>query len=397
MKRILRLNRTCRRVMPVTLMEVKVQVTQNRMILRLRWWLMLNNMSSCNVLTQRWVKTSLAKMILLRDGHWQGYPSRCRHVWITSIACWRDAAGKYKPHVLHPLNHSPPYTNWRNVWLWSWLFTWPKRSPLFSERSWHTRPRSCTMTVLCIYYAPITGYSRFTRNYCTHRPAAMPPGNVKENDPAVAWYGLQHMPNHPNSGGRRLLARASVTGLEVPVRRIPYRYGFLPTGPQWFCNSCRRRRTNTGQSTRLGWMDEEVAPADIPKQWQEARANRRMQFKVGNYRDGSGESNIRLLTGTIKADWIQLPVEQYLAALPTLKQGVIAGVFRQKGAGPLGDYQRGEVATLSLPCQWTVFGGLVCRGLWLTNCLAGSLHDGGWSSSQGCWLWLSRLEEKVWC
>ena len=83
-------------------------------------------------------------------------------------------------------------------------------------------------------------------------------------------------------------------------------------------------------------MDEEVAPADIPKQWQEARANRQMQFKVGNYRDGSGESNIRLLTGTIKADWIQLPVEQYLAALPTLKQGVIAGVFRQKGAAPWG-------------------------------------------------------------
>ena len=56
-----------------------------------------------------------------------------------------------------------------------------------------------------------------------------------------------------------------------------------------------------------------------------------MQFKVGNYRDGSWESNIRLLTGTIKVDWIQLPVEQYLAALPTLKQGVIAGVFKQKG------------------------------------------------------------------
>ena len=62
--------------------------------------------------------------------------------------------------------------------------------------------------------------SRFTRNYCTHRPAAMPPGNVKENDLAVAWHGLQRMPNHPN---RRLLARASGTGLEVPV-----------TGPQWW-------------------------------------------------------------------------------------------------------------------------------------------------------------------
>ena len=77
-----------------------------------------------------------------------------------------------------------------------------------------------------------------------------------------------------------------------------------------------------------------MAPADILKQWGEARANRRMQFKVGNYRDGSWESNIRLLTGTIKVDWTQLPVEQYLAMLPTLKQGVIAGVFRQKGAAP---------------------------------------------------------------
>ena len=39
--------------------------TRNRMTLRLRWWPMLNNMSSCNVLMLRWVKTSLAKMILL--------------------------------------------------------------------------------------------------------------------------------------------------------------------------------------------------------------------------------------------------------------------------------------------------------------------------------------------
>ena len=61
-----------------------------------------------------------------------------------------------------------------------------------------------------------------------------------------------------------------------------------------------------------------------------------MQFQVGNYRDGSWESNIRLLTGTIKVDWIQLPVEQYLAALPTLKQGVIGGIFRQKDAAPGG-------------------------------------------------------------
>ena len=95
--------------------------------------------------------------------------------------------------------------------------------------------------------------SKIRSGHCTHRPDAMLPENVKENDPAVAWHGLQRMPNHPNSGGRLLLARVSVTGLEVPVMRIPYRSGSLPTGPQWCCNSCKRRRTDTVQRTRLGW------------------------------------------------------------------------------------------------------------------------------------------------
>ena len=49
-----------------------------------------------------------------------------------------------------------------------------------------------------------------------------------------------------------------------------------------------------------------------------------------------GKATSGCLQATIKVDWIQLPVEQYLAALPTLKQGVIAGVFRQKGAAPWG-------------------------------------------------------------
>ena len=82
------------------------------------------------------------------------------------------------------------------------------------------------------------------------------------------------------------------------------------------------------------WMDLEVVPDDMKMQWQEANANRRMQFKVGVYKD----SNIRMLTGTIKADWIQLPVERYLTVLPTLKQGVIAGVFKNKRSRSLGHH-----------------------------------------------------------
>ena len=82
-----------------------------------------------------------------------------------------------------------------------------------------------------------------------------------------------------------------------------------------------------------------------------------MQFKVGNYRDGSWESNIRMLTGTIKVDWIQLPVEPYLAALPTLQQGVIAGVFRQKGVAPrelLGRRSCNSQFSSPMICLWRI-------------------------------------------
>ena len=117
---------------------------------------------------------------------------------------------------------------------------------------------------------------------------------------------------------------------------------WAPVAPQQL-----QRKEDSYRAENPSWMDQEEAPADIRKQWQEARANRRMQFKVGNYRDGDRESNIRMLTGTIKADWIQLPVERYLAALPTLRHGVIAGVFRNKGAVPCG-ITRAEKLQLSV-------------------------------------------------
>ena len=71
-----------------------------------------------------------------------------------------------------------------------------------------------------------------------------------------------------------------------------------------------QHKEDSYRAAHPSWMDQAEAPVDIRKQWQEANANRRMQFKVGNYRDGD------------------------LAALPTFRQGVIAGVFRNKGAAP---------------------------------------------------------------
>ena len=80
-----------------------------------------------------------------------------------------------------------------------------------------------------------------------------------------------------------------------------------------------------------------------------------MQFKVGNYRDGSWESNIRMLTGTIKVDWIQLPVEPHLAALPTLQQGVSWGI-QAEGCRSLGLGRRSCNSQCSSPmiCLWRI-------------------------------------------
>ena len=76
------------------------------------------------------------------------------------------------------------------------------------------------MTVRCTCFALTTGYNRYTKNYYTQGPDTMLPDKEKESDPAVAWHGLQRFLNHPNSGNRRLLALASVTGLEVLAMRI---------------------------------------------------------------------------------------------------------------------------------------------------------------------------------
>ena len=89
-----------------------------------------------------------------------------------------------------------------------------------------------------------------------------------------------------------------------------------------------QHKENDYRAANPSWIDQDDVSDDIRKEWEEARANRIMQFKVGDFK----YRNIR--TGTFKADWIQLPVERYLAALPTLKQGVIAGVFKIKGVSP---------------------------------------------------------------
>ena len=144
--------------------------------------------------------------------------------------------------------------------------------------------------------------------------------------------GLARISAHPRPP-KKLKPSASGTRFTDWIGGICYADTLQVWFPAHWAPVILRQLQDTEDAYRAAhpsWMDLEVVPDDIKTQWQEANANRRMQFKVGVYKD----SNIRMLTGTIKADWIQLPVERYLTALPTLKQGVIAGVFKNKGAAP---------------------------------------------------------------
>ena len=174
------------------------------------------------------------------------------------------------------------------------------------------------MTVQCISYALTTGCSPSIKNCCIHRRVTMPRGLERGIGPK--W--------KPSASSARFTDW---------IGGICYADTLQVWFPAHWALVVLQQLQHKEDEYRIAhpsWMDQEEAPDDIKKQWQEARANRKMQFKVGNYRDGDKESNIRMLTGTIKADWIQLPVERYLAALPTLKQGVITGAFKIKGASP---------------------------------------------------------------
>ena len=242
----------------------------------------------------------------------------------------------------------------------------------------------------CICYAPTTGYNPSIRSCYIHRPGTMRPGQEKGIDPAVVWPMLLHTLGRPSASGTRFCDW---------IGGICYADTLHVWFPAHWASVVLQQLQHKEDSYRAAhpsWMDQAEAPADIRKQWQEVRANRRMQFKVGNYRDGDRESNIRMLTGTIKADWIQLPVERYLAALPRLRHGVIAGVFRNKGAAPWG-ITRAEKLQLSVFLPKDLSLDDWYAGVYALPTVAWCVYVGCWQFAQGSRLWLSPPAEEVWC
>ena len=112
------------------------------------------------------------------------------------------------------------------------------------------------------------------------RPVTMRQGQEKGTDPAVAWPVSLHTLGHPRNGNHLLLAPDFVTGLVVFAMRILCRCGFRPTGPRWYLHQLQHKE-DTYRAAHPSWMDQEEAPVDIQKQWQEAKGQQENAVQGG--------------------------------------------------------------------------------------------------------------------
>ena len=91
--------------------------------------------------------------------------------------------------------------------------------------------------------------------------------------------------------------------------------------------SCSLGPSRDSKADRTRQDGQTCTPAPFHGAWGKV-----MSFKLANY----GTSDVPMLTCGLKVDWLGLPLQSFLAKLPTLKRGVLAGIFQPKGECPRG-------------------------------------------------------------
>ena len=120
-----------------------------------------------------------------------------------------------------------------------------------------------------------------------------------------------------------------------------------------------QRKEDDYRLAHPSWFDQSEVPEKLQKSWREACESRETNFKFGTY----GDSAVWMLSSTLRADWFQPPVQDFLDKLPIVKAGVIAGVYKTKGATPW-------AAEFDVPAESSAHGGMVCYCPWLASCVA---------------------------
>lgn len=79
-------------------------------------------------------------------------------------------------------------------------------------------------------------------------------------------------------------------------------------------------RENGYSLAHSSWFDQTAVPDHLHQSWQDVQESKVTSFKVGKY----GKSVVPMLSSSLRVDWFQLPVQNFFAKFPTLKEGAIA-------------------------------------------------------------------------
>ena len=96
------------------------------------------------------------------------------------------------------------------------------------------------------------------------------------------------------------------------------------------------------------WFDVPAHPSDskkLIKERADALKSRVMHYQLG-FMDREGE--LPTLTGKLKVDWIDFPLDDILQQFTTLKEGILRGLFRQKAAAAAWFGCRAEKAQITV-------------------------------------------------
>ena len=100
----------------------------------------------------------------------------------------------------------------------------------------------------------------------------------------------------------------------------------------WVPHLLRRleAREDEYRQNHLMWFDRDLPDDKLLEDQKKAKAGRKLQFGIRPYDD----DNVRQLTGSIRANWLSLPLNDFCQQLQQVRKGVVTGVFQAKVALP---------------------------------------------------------------
>ena len=165
------------------------------------------------------------------------------------------------------------------------------------------------------------------------RQDSISPRLQKSRDQLLTLSRLHHI-SRPKHRTAEICTRSMprpLIGLGLTALSISSMCGFLHIAPLLVFKELQQREKQYRKDHEL-WFDAPAHPSHskkLIKERADALKSRVMHYQLGSM-DREGE--LPTLTGKLKVDWIDFPLDDILKQLTTLKEGILPGVFWQKAA-----------------------------------------------------------------